>query len=274
MLRVCVFCCLVLVAGIAGVAGCGAQPGPVPSDMALVQATSAPATESSPALDRKIIYEADITLQVRDFSAAETAISVRVRELGGYLADVTLHHGTAAQRSGRWVVRIPVARFDLFLAGISQLGTVESRSQTAQDVTEEYVDLEARIANKQRLEERVLALLADPQGAISDVIEVERELARVREEVERMEGRRRYLANRTELTTVTVMVREQQDDPPPETPALLARMLQAWNASLLALRSVAERMLVAAAAALPWIAAVSIILAPVVWYALRASRRR
>ena len=74
------------------------------------------------------------------------------------------------------MARIPVDRFEAFLEGVARLGVPESRQQTAQDVTEEFVDLNARIANKKRLEERILKLLQDSEGKIKDIIEVEGEL--------------------------------------------------------------------------------------------------
>ena len=68
---------------------------------------------------------------------------------------------------------------------------------SAEDVGEEYVDVQARVANAHRLEQRLIEVLATKTGKLSDILNVERELARVREEIERMEGRMRYLRTRT-----------------------------------------------------------------------------
>ena len=165
---------------------------------------------------RKIIYEADISLIVKDVSAVETQISALLQQHDGYVAESTIDRTQGEQLSGRWRVRIPVEQFDTFLDEISKLGVAESRHQTAQDVTEEFVDLEAQISNKKKLEERIVKLVEDSTGEIKDVIEVERELARVRGEIEQMEGRLRFLTNRTELTTVSIVAREVQDYVPPQ----------------------------------------------------------
>jgi uncharacterized coiled-coil protein SlyX len=214
---------------------------------------------------QKIIYEAEISLVVEDVSKTERQIDELLRRFGGHVAEAAIDRTQGEQLSGRWRVRVPVAEFDPFLEAVSKLGVAESRRQTAQDVTEEFIDLEARIANKKRLEERIVELLKESSGAIKDVIEVERELARVRGEIEQMEGRLRYLTNRTELTTVTIVAREERDYVPPEAPSFTARIRQAWSGSLLALRRFGEQVVIAAVAAFPWIAVLSLLAVPI-WY--------
>lgn len=217
-------------------------------------------------LSRKIIYEAQITLIVDDLSNTETEITKLLKQFGGYVADSSVDRREGEQLTGRWQVRIPVEQFEPFLDAVSKLGVAESRQQTAQDITEEFVDLEARIDNKKKLEERIGELLKDRSGAIKDVIEVERELARVRGEIEQMEGRLRYLNNRTELTTVTIAVREEHDYVPPQAPTFANRITRAWSDSLWALRAFGERFVIAIVYASPWIAALSLIAVPSAWY--------
>ncbi len=81
-------------------------------------------------------------------------------------------------------------------------------------MTEQYIDLTARLKNKRRLEERILKLLEDQTAEIKDVIEVESQLGRVREEIEVLEGRLRYLTDQIDLTTVTITVREDRSYTP------------------------------------------------------------
>ena len=222
---------------------------------------------------RKIVYQAEITLVVEDVSQTETKISELVKQYGGYVADSTVDRRQGKRLSGRWQVRIPVDKFDGFLEAVSKLGIAESRQQTAQDVTEEYVDLEARIATKKQLEARIVELLAKTSGQIKDIIEVERELARVRGEIEQMEGRLRYLTNRTDLTTVTIAVREERNYVPPEAPSFSARIQEAWNGSLTSFREYAEDSAVAAVYLLPWAVLVIAILIPLAWISIRSGAR-
>src|SRR5206468_2017919 len=110
-------------------------------------------------------------LVVKDMAETETQIAKLLKQTNGYIAEASVDRRQGQQLTGRWRVRIPVAQFDSFLDAVSKLGVAESRNQTAQDVTEEYVDLEAQITNKKRLEERIVALLKDSNGKIKDVIE-------------------------------------------------------------------------------------------------------
>jgi NACalpha-BTF3-like transcription factor len=218
-------------------------------------------------VSRKIIYEADVTVVVKDVGAAEKELLAQLKELGGYIAEAMVNRVQGEQLSGQWRVRIPVDKFEEFLDSISHLGITENRRQTAQDVTEEYVDLEAQIANKQKLEERIIGLLEKSTGKISDVIAVEHELGRIRNEIERMEGRLKFLSNRTDMTTVSISFREEQEYVPEQAPALSSRIGETWDASLTTLGDFGERLLLATVAASPWIAITSVILVPTFLFA-------
>jgi hypothetical protein len=171
-------------------------------------------------------------------------------------------------------VRIPVEHFDAFLNEVAKLGVAESRKQTAQDVTEEFVDLEAQISNKKKLEQRIVELVQNQSGEIKDVIEVERELGRVRGEIEQMEGRLRYLTNRTELTTVSIVAREVDDYVPPQAPSFANQIQRAWTNSLQSMQNFGQRAVVAAVYAFPWIFALGVVLIPGFWYARKRNSGR
>jgi len=210
-----------------------------------------------------------MTLVVDDLPKTEKELTSLVQEQGGYFADASVDRQQDERLSGRWQVRIPVAQFEAFLEAVSKLGVPEVRRQTAQDVTEEFVDLKARIANKKRLEDRIVELLETNDGKIKDVIEVERELARVRSEIEQMEGRLRYLTDRTEMTTVTITAREERDYVPPAAPTFGSRIAGAWSGSLLALRKFGENFVVAIVYLGPWLVIGGVLLVPPVWLIYR-----
>jgi hypothetical protein len=222
--------------------------------------------QAAPAIARKIIYEAGINLVVEDIAKTETEIDRLLKEFDGYISEANVDRTQGEQLTGQWRVRVPVANFDPFLDELSELGVAESRRQTAQDVTEEFVDLEAQISNKKRLEERIVELLKDKSGAIKDVIEVERELGRVRGEIEQMEGRLRYLGNRTELTTITITAREERDYVPPAAPTFVNRITSAWWESLSALRTFGEQLVVAVVYLFPWFVLLCVLIVPAYWY--------
>ena len=183
-------------------------------------------------LERKIIYTANLSVVVENFDPVESAIQSLVKKFGGFISNSKVNEANRQRRRGTWTVRIPVKSFDEFLDATGSLGVPVSSSQKADDVSEEYWDIEARIANKKKLEARILQLLERPEDEIKQIIEVERELARVRGDIERMEGRIRYLSNRVSLTTVTIEVIEEQEYKPAQTPTFSNRITKAWNSSL------------------------------------------
>lgn len=250
--------------------------------------TSAPAGgEATPAADApavryaageqakpRIIYTADARVVAKDFAAAAEDLAALVETVGGYVADASVDRTSGSSRSGRWTVRVPVSKFDAFLAGLDTVGFVESRTQSSQDVTMEYVDVEARIANLERLEERFVTLLAERTGELEDVLKVEQELSRVRGDIEQAQGRLRYLANKTDFSTVTVAVREEKDYEPPKAPTFGERIAVTWSRSLRGLRDAGEAAVLAAVALAPWLAVAAVPAAVVVGGARRIIRRR
>ncbi len=217
------------------------------------------------AADKKIIYEASVSLLVKNFDTTPAAIENLVKSSGGYLAMTDIARNQGTERSGRWVARIPVAGYDSFLEALSKIGVKERMHQSGQDVTEEYVDLEARISTKKKLEARILELLENRDGEIKDVIVMEQELSRVRTEIEQMEGKLRYLENRVSLTTVTIEAREQQNYTPPEAPGLGGRIAAAWNNSVGGLGSLITGAIVLGVGAIPWVLGMGLVAGPV-WY--------
>lgn len=204
-------------------------------------------------IERKIIYVADISLVVKDFEKIESEIAPLVKRFEGYLSNTSVDRTQGEHRTGRWTARIPVEKYNDFLEELEKLGVPENRTQNAQDVTEEFVDVQARIANKKELEKHILKILEDRDGKIKDIIEVERELARVREEIERMEGRLRYLVNRTSLTTVTIKVREEKDYVPPQAETFGSRIGSSWTYSITSLSGFGKLCVVQFVAFVPWL---------------------
>lgn len=159
----------------------------------------------SPAM---IIRTGRATIQVDSLSLALAAVRRLAAGVGGYVANTTIDEGGNRPHSGTLEVKIPADRFDDALAGLRPIGKVEDVNVSAQDVGEEFVDVSARVDNARRLEQRLLDLLARRTGKLSDVLQVERALARVRGQIERMEGRLRYLRAHTAVSTLSITVHE------------------------------------------------------------------
>ena len=169
---------------------------------------------------------------------------------------------------------MPVPQFDKFVEEAGKLGVAQSRDITSEDVSEEFVDLTARLKNKQQLEARLLELVAKRSDEIKDILALEAELSRVREEIERMQGRLRYLTDRVALTTVELAAYERQDYKPPEAPTFAAHVSQTFSDSLEGLRKFGEALVLVVVALTPWVIALTVVIAVPLWVLVRFARRR
>ena len=156
-----------------------------------------------------IIRNGTVSVEVDSLEVAIDRVRDLARSLGGYLGNVSMQTGERQVRSASLEMKIPAARFDSAMTGMPVLGKVEQATSTAEDVGEEWVDVGARVANSRRLEARLVALLSSRTGKLTDVIAVERELARVRQEIERYEGRMRFLGARVATSTIVAIVHEK-----------------------------------------------------------------
>jgi len=159
------------------------------------------------AMNRKILRNAELTLEVSDPGTAQRKITSIAESLGGF---VVLSESKQRQSEGKQdlvvnvVVRIPAQQFDAALNEIRSQGTsVIQEKATGQDVTEEYIDLEARIRTQKALELQFLEIMKQA-NKVADALEVQRQIADVRTEIEKLEGRKRFLENRATLSTITV----------------------------------------------------------------------
>lgn len=148
------------------------------------------------------------SVEVDSLERAVAAVRAVAERVGGYVANATMQTGRNQLRVASLEVKIPAERFDEGLAALSPIGRLESVNVTAEDVGEEFVDVRARTENARRLEARLIDLIATRTGKLADVLLVEQELGRVREEIERYDGRLRYLRAHAALSTLTVRVHE------------------------------------------------------------------
>ena len=148
-------------------------------------------------------------IEVDSLDTAIARIRLLAGRAGGFVANTTVQGGRDQARTASLEVKIPAERFDDALTALSPIGKVESVNVNAEDVSEEYVDIAARVENAHRLEARIIQLLANRTGKLQDVLSVEHELARVREEIERYEGRMRFLKTRAAMSTLTIAVHER-----------------------------------------------------------------
>lgn len=188
-----------------GVAGAAAPMAPMASEAAQPLPSQGPVVPG-----QMLIRTGYVSVRVDSLELAMAALRQLATALGGSVGNVSMSSGEFQVRSATLELRVPTAKFDEAMGGMAPLGRVEQSSTSVQDVGEEFVDLNARMANSKRLESRLIDLLATRTGRLEDVLAVERELARVRQEIERSEGRLRYLGARVAMSTLSVTVSERE----------------------------------------------------------------
>jgi hypothetical protein len=183
-----------------------------------------------PAPEGLIIRTGSARIEVDSLEYAIALVRALAQRVGGYVANIAVATGPEQLRQATIELKVPVTRFDEAVSGLQPIGEVETMELNAQDVGEEYVDIAARVANARRLEERLISLLSTRAGKLEEVLAVERELARVREEIERFEGRLRYLRSRINLSSLSVLVHEPAPLlSQPGQNVILQSVLQAWR---------------------------------------------
>ncbi len=177
-----------------------------------LKAVSSPNTESvsyegkAVTPDRKIISTASLTIEVKNVQAAFNEIAKIVQANQGFISSSSTYD-TAGRKKGQMTVRVPQKNFNPALEQVEALGTVKSKQISGQDVTEEFIDLGARLGNLKKQETRLAEILKNAT-TVKDVLEVERELERVRGEIERLTGRLNYLNQSVEMSTISVSASE------------------------------------------------------------------
>lgn len=179
-----------------------------------------------PGIGPAIIKTAELTLEVpaKSLDDAISEATTLAAANGGYVVATAIdQEGT---RRGTLVLRVPADRFESTLGDLEGLGEVSKKAITGKDVSQEVIDLEARLRNL-RAQETVLLRLMDRSQTVSDTIKVQRHLQGVQLDIERIRGRVAYLENQSSLSTVTA--RFVAAGPLPSDPGTLAR---AWERAL------------------------------------------
>ncbi|MFS0766244.1 DUF4349 domain-containing protein [Peribacillus phoenicis] len=160
--------------------------------------------------ERKVIHQAQLELKVKNLEKAQMKIENKVAEYGGYVVESNVFREDEELVEGTITVRVPEAHFQDFLADSEgEASEVVGRNVTGQDVTEQYVDLKARLKSKRAVEERLLAFMKDAEKT-EDLLKISSDLAVVQEEIEQLTGQMKYLENQTSYSTVTITLSQDR----------------------------------------------------------------
>ncbi len=199
---------------------------------------------------QKLMRSASLTVEVSDIGDASDEARKLVEGMGGNVANSSAYEDNAGVKSLHLTLKVPSDKLDAAIAALKKMGRVRTEDTSAIDVTEEYVDMEARLANSILLEKRLVELLNFKTNKLKDVLETEKELGRVRSEIESLQARKRYMDGRIDLATIEATFVEPQGfgrgifRP---LSGVLQKALGAFTASLAAL-------VIVLSALVPWIA--------------------
>jgi len=155
-----------------------------------------------------IVRTAELALIAADFDQARKNLEDTLKRHHGYFGNLTTGGSADAGRSLDAVLRVPADQLDSSLTELKKLGRVESESQKGDEVTQQYVDLQARLTNARNTEQRLTDLLRQRTGRLSDVLEVEEQIDAVRERIEQMDAEKKNLANQVAFATLSLKLRE------------------------------------------------------------------
>ncbi|MGB9958574.1 DUF4349 domain-containing protein [Haloferax prahovense] len=248
---------LVLLAGCTGGAADGGAGGSESVSLAADTGGSAEAEQAGgddlpQAQQRAVIKNGQIELTVDEFNESRDAVESTAESYGGYVSDSNEYvnrRSGGTYRSGQLVVRVPSEDFSAFITDMKALGEVERVETNSQDVTDQLVDIEARLSNLRAQRDR-LRELYESANTTEDVLAVEERLTEVQTEIERLEAQKQSLEDRVALSTVRVSLSERPPGPAQwyDTPVLQA-FSESVNGAFVALRA----LVVAVAYAVPYL---------------------
>ena len=195
-----------------------AQAMAAPENTAIAQeTTSNPVQSATPELaNRKLIRNATVELEIVSFDDAVQKITGFATEEHGYVATTSSQKQANGKLRGEVVVKVLPENLDRFLQKLRGLGELKNQTLGTEDVTKAYFDTDARLKNARVMEQRLIDMLNTKTGKVSDLLQVEKELGRVREEIEKMQGELKYWESLVQFATVTISLVEKDREEPAE----------------------------------------------------------
>jgi len=175
----------------------------------------APVQEPAAALaNRKLIRNATVELEIISFDNAVQKITAFASDEHGYVATTNSEKQANGKLRGQVVIKVLPEDLDRFLQKIRSLGELKNQTLGTEDVSKAYFDTDARLKNAHVMEQRLIDMLKTKTGKVSDLLQVEKELGRVREEIEKMQGELKYWDSQIQFATVTISLAEKDMEEP------------------------------------------------------------
>jgi hypothetical protein len=217
------------------------EPGALSSAPAIA-ASAAPASAPTPATaggapaepvragGRMVMSEIQLSLRSESPARLADRASLAASRAGGFVLSRDAASSEESVVRVAMVLRVPVEKLEATLVELREGGTVLDESRTGRDVTEEYSDTRAELAAKRKLEERMLVVLSSAK-TVKEMLEVESELARVRGEADKLEGRTRYLESHAAFATINLSIVSPTQPVEPIAESVSSRLKKAFSES-------------------------------------------
>lgn len=221
---------------------------------------------------RKVIRNQNVSLEVQDYQKADTTIMSYIDKYQGYIE--SSNTSSDSQKTGSYVIRVPADKLSALASDISKLGQVKNMQINGQDVTSEFRDNEARLKALQKQEERLTALLGKA-GSLQDVLAMEKEMERVRQEIEIMQSRLQHMDEQVSLATLSLHIIEVGNPTKIESTGWRGLLNQTRNAFVGSINGIlifSRGLIIFLGGALPFVAIIGLFFG-IGWYVFRKKRK-
>lgn len=223
---------------------------------------------------RKLIQTGSLSLEVQAYDETRRKLDGQLEAVGGYIENAEIQHHEGEVSRAVLRIRIPRGKLAAFMTSSSEHGNVLNEALRTEDVSDSYFDTEARLKNARKLEGRLLELMVQKTDGVKDLLEVERELARVRETIERFEGQLNNFDKRVAFSTLELQLVTRKEFAKGVPPTMVERVSQTWSSSVGALASAGRAVVIALIAVVPWVPPLGLFGMLLFWLHRRVDRKR
>jgi hypothetical protein len=224
---------------------------------------------------RKIIFTGGANLSVEDFDQALRELKALAKNLGGYISNSSDSGKSGGQRRGTYTVRVPVDQFATFMDDVAKIGELHDSETNAQDVTDQYIDVDAQMKSDKQIEEGLLKLHDEiaKKGVSEELFRVEDRLRAVRAQILASERRLQRWDKDAAMSTVVVKLEQRTEYAPAGSPDFGTTVSRTWDGSLGALAAFGKGALIVAVALAPWLVVLGAVTSPL-WFLLWRQLRK
>jgi hypothetical protein len=232
------------------------------------------ANQQNGAPERKVIYNANVRVVVKQYQAAQDKFEGFIERVGGYVSNRTIEKRSGSYITVTITMRVPAAEFKNAMKFLGELGYIESESVNSDDITDQYYDLAARLDNAKKSESQLLEIMAKQTSNLTEYLAVHQELTRVRGDIESMEGRLKLWNHLVAFSTITAVLEERTNYEPPPPPTFLSRIGDGFGDSLGALVAFVKTIAVVIVMLIPWLVAMAVVIVPLVLLVRRSNKKK